>query len=43
MQPTSNQNNASKNDVPIEELDLFKQFYAQTDQLGKAQLLRIGN
>lgn len=40
MQLTLNPNHASKDDVPSEELDLFKQVYTQASQSGKAQLLR---
>ena len=35
-----NQNNVSQDDIPSEELDLFKQVYAQAGQSNKAQLLR---
>ena len=39
MLPRANQNNASQDDIPCKELDLFKQIYTQAGQSGKAQLL----
>lgn len=40
MLPRANQNNASQDDIPSEELDLFKQVYAEVGQSGKTQLLK---
>lgn len=40
MLPRSNRNNISQDDIPSDELDLFKQVYTQAGQSGKAQMLR---
>lgn len=40
MLPKVNHNNASQDDISSEELDLFKQVYAQAGQLSIVQLLR---
>lgn len=40
MLSKANQNNASQDDISSEELDLFKQVYAQAGKSGKTQLLR---